>query len=80
MEAWDFPIVFGSQIQTVPIRTCACVYCAEARDMPHHQAYWLSAKKTPSIEKVFHITSQNLVLAHWSVQEDIAFLAFDMCG
>jgi hypothetical protein len=32
-EAWDFPIVFGSQIQTVPIRTCGCVYCAEARDM-----------------------------------------------
>ena len=30
---------------------------------PHHQAYWLSAKKTPSIEKVFLITSQKLVLA-----------------
>ena len=30
---------------------------------PHHQAYWLSAKKTPSTEKVFLITSQMLVLA-----------------
>ena len=30
---------------------------------PHHQAYWLSAKKTPSIEKVFLIISQKLVLA-----------------
>ena len=33
-QARDFPIVFGSQIRTVPIRTCACDYCAEARDMP----------------------------------------------
>ncbi len=32
-QARDFPIVFGSQIQRVPVRTCACVYCAEARDM-----------------------------------------------
>jgi hypothetical protein len=30
---------------------------------PHHQAYWLSAKKTPSTEKVFLITSQMPVLA-----------------
>ncbi len=30
---------------------------------PHHQAYWLSAKKAPSTEKVFLITSQMLVLA-----------------
>ena len=30
---------------------------------PHHQAYWLSVKKTPSTEKVFLITSQVLVLA-----------------
>jgi hypothetical protein len=30
---------------------------------PHHQGYWLLAKKTPSIEKVFLITSQKLVLA-----------------
>jgi hypothetical protein len=29
----------------------------------HHQAYWLSAKKTPSTEKVFLITSQMLVIA-----------------
>ena len=29
---------------------------------PHHQAYWLLAKKTPSTEKVFLITSQMLVL------------------
>ena len=63
MQAWDFPIVFGSQIQTVPIRTCACVYCAEARDMPTSSTDWLSAKKTPSTEKVFLITSQMLVLA-----------------
>ena len=41
---------------------------------PHHQAYWLLDKKTPSIEKVFLITSQKLVLAHWSVQEEIALL------
>jgi hypothetical protein len=27
--ARDFPIVFGSQIQTLPIRTCVDVYCVE---------------------------------------------------
>ena len=30
---------------------------------PHHQAYWLSTKKTTSTEKVFLITSQMPVLA-----------------
>jgi hypothetical protein len=40
----------------------------------HRQAYWLSAKKTPSIEKVFLITNQKLALADCSVQEEFAFL------
>ena len=47
---------------------------------PHHQAYCLSAKKTPSIEKVSLITNQQLAIAQWSVREEIAFLVFDMCG
>ena len=47
---------------------------------PHHQAYWLSVKKTSSTEKVFLITSQQLVVGQWSVQEEITFLVFDMCG
>ena len=46
---------------------------------PHHQVYWLSVKKTPSIEKVFLITRQKLVLPHCSVQEEIVFLVLDMC-
>ena len=46
---------------------------------PHHQSYCLSVKKTSSIEKVFLMTNQKLVLAQWSVPEEIAFLVFDMC-
>ena len=53
---------------------------------PHHQAYWLSAKKTPSTEKVFLITSQMLVLAPAQYKkkllsfEQLPSLYFDMCG
>jgi hypothetical protein len=49
----------------------------------HHQAYWLSAKKTPSTEKVFLMTSQMLVLAPAQYKKKlfffrtIAFFAFD---
>ena len=41
---------------------------------PHHQAYWLSAKKTPSIEKVFLITSHQLVLLNDQYKKKLPFL------
>jgi hypothetical protein len=49
---------------------------------PHHQAYWLLAKKTPSIEKVFLIKIQKLVLAPAQYKKKLPskFLVFDMCG
>ncbi len=31
----SFPIVFGSQIQTVPIRTCACAYLCRGKGHAH---------------------------------------------
>jgi hypothetical protein len=45
MEGEDSSIVFGSQIQTVPTRTCACVCCAEARDTLTSSRIMASARK-----------------------------------
>ena len=45
---------------------------------PHHQAYWLSAKKTPSIEKVFLITSHQLVLLNDQYKKKLPFL-YSIC-
>ena len=80
-KRWGFSlIVFGLQKYKQYLYVLALVSIAPRQGTcPHHQAYWLSAKKTPSIEKVFLITSQKLVLAQWSVQEEITFLIFDMC-
>ena len=50
------PIVFGSQIQTVPIRTCACVYSPRQGTCSHHQA-WLRKRlllQRYFLEAVFH--------------------------
>ena len=46
---------------------------------PHHQAYWLSAKKTPSIEKVFFITSHQLVLLNDQYKKKLPFL-YSICA
>ena len=46
---------------------------------PHHQAYWLSAKKTPSIEKVFLITSHQLVLLNDQYKKKLPFL-YSICA
>ncbi len=46
---------------------------------PHHQGYWLLAKKTPSIEKVFLITSQKLVLAPMEYKKKLTCL-YSICA
>ena len=46
---------------------------------PHHQAYWLSAKKTPSIEKVFFITSHQLALLNDQYKKKLPFL-YSICA
>ncbi len=46
---------------------------------PHHQAYWLLAKKAPSIEKVFLITSQKLDLAPAQYKKKLPFL-YSICA
>ena len=51
------PIVFGSQIQTVPIRTCACVYSPRQGTCSHHQA-WL--RKRLLLQRYF-----SEAISHW---------------
>jgi hypothetical protein len=46
---------------------------------PHHQEYWLLDKKTPSIEKVFLITSQKLFLAPAQYKKKLTSL-YSICA
>ena len=62
-HAWDFPIVFVHKYQQYLYVLALVSIAPRQGTCPHHQAYWHLAKKTPSIEKVFLITSQKLVLA-----------------
>ena len=65
-QAGDFPIVlivFGSKYKQYLYVLALVSIAPRQGTCPHHQAYCLSVKKTPSTEKVFLITSQMLVLA-----------------
>jgi hypothetical protein len=62
-QAWDFPIVFVHKYQQYLYVLALVSIAPRQGTCPHHQAHWFLAKKTPSIEKVFLITSQKLVLA-----------------
>ncbi len=89
-KPWDFPIVFGSQIQTVPIRTCTCVYCTEARDMPTSSSilalgyenafYWKGISHNKPDTMYILVLAPDQYKKKLFSFEQLAFFVFDMCG